>query len=204
MTNNVLNLEIGGSFTGALTPSSEYLASQRRNAIRKVKRQDNYVADVQEELTTLGGRVYTTKVTFGNRVYALVIDTGSSDTWAAQAGLVCKDENGNTVATSTCNFGPLYNTRVSRSYKPYNPQQLFQVSYTSGEYLQGTLATELLGIGGVGAGWAPLQIVNQTIGIAQQGFWTGDGTSSGVMGLAYSRLADRSSTIGYEAVMFSL
>lgn len=190
---------------GALTPSSEYLASLRRNAIRKkAKRQKDAVANVREDLVTLGGRVYMTRVTLGSRVYSLVIDTGSSDTWAAQAGLVCKDWTGATVATSQCRFGPLYNTTVSSTYKPYSPQQAFGVNYTSGEYLKGILATELLGIGDVGAGYAPRQIVNQTIGLVQQGYWDGDGVSSGLMGLAYSRLASGSSRIGYEAVIFSL
>lgn len=162
------------------------------------------MANVQEELITLGGRVYMTRVTFGSRVYALVLDTGSSDTWVASSTLSCRDPNGNVVATSNCRFGPLYNTSLSRSYRAYNPRQSFSVNYTSGEYLQGILATELFGIGDVGAGYAPRQIVNQTIGLVQQGYWNGDGTSSGLMGLAYSRLASGSSTIGYEAVMFSL
>ena len=152
---------------GALTPSSEYLASLRRNAIRKKarKRQNDEIADVEEDLITLGGRVYMTRVTFGSRVYSLVIDTGSSDTWAAQTGLVCKDVYGNTVTTSTCRFGALYDTTASSSYKAYNPPQTFGVNYTSGEYLRGILATELLGIGDVSDGFAPRQIVNQTIGI---------------------------------------
>lgn len=206
MTSNVLNLETQDFFDGALTPSSEYLASLRRNAIRKVKRQNpkDDVADVVENLITLGGRVYMTRVTLGNYVYSLVIDTGSSDTWVGQAGLTCKDPYGTTVPTSLCRFGPLYNTSVSQSYKAYSPRQAFGVNYTSSEYLQGFLATELFGIGDVGAGFAPRQIINQTIGIVQQGYWNGDGISSGLMGLAYSRLASRSSSIGYEAVMFSL
>jgi hypothetical protein len=178
----------------------------RRNAIRKKvkKRQYDYVADVQEDLVTLGGRVYMTKVTLGSRVHSLVIDTGSSDTWAAQTGLVCKDAYGNTVTTPTCRFGTLYDTAASSSYNAYKPPQTFGVSYTSGEYLKGILATELLGIGDVGDGFAPRQIVNQTIGVVQQGYWNGDGVSSGLMGLAYSRLASQSSSIGYEAVIFSL
>ncbi|KAJ4371761.1 splicing factor [Didymella sp. IMI 355093] len=207
VTDHVLDLEIGDSLMGALTPSSEYLASLRRNARSKVKRQTpygDYVADVQENLVTLGGRVYMTRLTLSNRVYSLVIDTGSSDTWIAQAGLICKNAADQTVTTATCKFGALYNTTVSRSYRPYIPRQTFGVNYTSGEYLQGILATELLGLGDVGAGYAPRQIVNQTIGVVQQGYWNGDGSSSGLMGLAYSRLASGSSSIGYEAVIFSL
>ncbi len=204
VTSNVLHLEVEDSLTTSLTPSSEYLASLRRNAIRRVKRQKDATADVYEELTTLGGRVYMTSVTLGSRVYSLVLDTGSSDTWVAQVGLACKDPFGNTVATTSCKFGPLYNPAVSQSYRAYNPRQAFSVSYTSGEYLEGILATELFGIGDVGAGFAPHQIINQTIGIVQQGYWNGDTTSSGLMGLAYSRLASGSSSIGYEAVMFSL
>lgn len=190
---------------GALTPSSEYLASLRRSAIsKKTKRQNDQLADVQENLLTLGGRVYMANVTLGSRIYTLVLDTGSSDTWAAASGFICETPNGTTVAQSACGFGPLYNTLASRSYKPYSPRQSFSVNYTSGEYLKGILATELFGIGDVSAGYAPYQMINQTIGIVQQGFWDGDGISSGLMGLAYSRLASGSSTIGYEAVIFSL
>ncbi|KAJ4313704.1 hypothetical protein N0V94_006822 [Neodidymelliopsis sp. IMI 364377] len=190
---------------GALTPSSEYLASLRRHAIKKkMKRQNDNVADVQESLLTLGGRVYMANVTLGSRVYSLVLDTGSSDTWAAGSGFVCKNSAGTTVAQSACGFGVLYNTGASKSYKPYSPPQVFSVNYTSGEYLKGILATELLGIGDVGDGYAPRQLINQTIGLVQQGFWDGDRTSSGLMGLAYTRLASGSSTVGYEAVMFTL
>lgn len=204
MTDNVINLEVGNSFMGALTPSSEYLASLRRNAIWKAKRQSDDVADVQENLIALGGRVYMANITLGSRVYALVLDTGSSDTWAAQTGFTCKNDVGTTVRTATCGFGPLYNTAVSPSFKAYSPTQTFGVNYTSGEYLKGILATELFGIGDVGAGYAPRQIVNQTIGVVQQGYWDGDGVSSGLMGLAYSRLASGSSSIGYESVIFTL
>lgn len=204
MTNNVLDLEVEESLDVALTPSSEYLASLRRNAVRKVKRQKDAIADITEDLVTLGGRVYMAKVTLGSYVYSLVLDTGSADTWVAQVGLTCKDMFGNTVPTSACRFGPLYNPTVSQSYDAYDPRQAFSVNYTSGEYLQGFLATELFGIGDVGAGYAPHQIINQTIGIVEQGHWVGDSISSGLMGLAYSRLASRSSSIGYEAVMFSL
>lgn len=145
-----------------------------------------------------------TRVTLGSRIFSLVLDTGSSDTWVAQAGLTCRDDYGNVVAVTNCRFGPLYNSSLSRSYKAYSPRQAFGVNYTSGEFLQGVLATELFGIGDVGAGYAPRQIINQTVGLVQNGYWQGDGTSSGLMGLAYSRLASGSSSIGYEAVMFSL
>ncbi|KAJ4984316.1 eukaryotic aspartyl protease [Stagonosporopsis vannaccii] len=204
VTNNVLNLQVEDSLDVALTPSSEYLASLRQNAIRKAKRQTDGIADVIEDLITLGGRVYMAKVTLGNYVYSLVLDTGSADTWVAQVGLACKNANGNAVPASACRFGPLYNSSVSQSYQPYDPRQAFSVNYTSGEYLQGFLATELFGIGDVGEGFAPHQIINQTIGVVEQGHWVGDAISSGLMGLAYSRLASRSSSIGYEAVMFSL
>jgi hypothetical protein len=205
VSDNVLSLEVGDSVMGALTPSSEYLASLRRHAIKKkMKRQNDNVADVQESLLTLGGRVYMANVTLGSRVYSLVLDTGSSDTWAAGSGFVCKNYAGTTVAQSTCGFGVLYNTGSSKSYKPYSPQQVFGVNYTSGEYLKGILATELLGIGDVGDGYAPRQLINQTIGVVQQGFWDGDRASSGLMGLAYTRLASGSSTVGYEAVIFTL
>ncbi len=56
----------------------------------------------------------------------------------------------------------------------------------------------------MGAGYAPAQIVNQTVGVVQQGYWDGDGVSSGLMGLAYSRLASGSSAVGYESVIFTL
>lgn len=205
VTNNVLDLQVGDALEG-LTPSSEYLASLRRNAISKAKRQTaiDDVADVQESLVTLGGRVYMTRVTLGSRVFSLVLDTGSSDTWVAEAGLTCRDGYGNVVAVANCRFSPLYNSSLSHSYKAYRPRQAFGVNYTSGEFLQGVLATELFGIGDVGVGYAPRQIINQTVGLVQNGYWQGDGTSSGLMGLAYSRLASGSSSIGYEAVMFSL
>lgn len=45
------------------------------------------------------------------------------------------------------------------------------------------MGTEVFGIGGVGSGKAPYVVINQTIGAVTSGFWTGDGVSTGLMGL---------------------
>ncbi|KAH6629155.1 hypothetical protein C7974DRAFT_311766 [Boeremia exigua] len=117
VTNNVLNLEIDDAYTGS-TPSSEYLASLRQNAVRRVKRQKDADADVYEDLITLGGRVYMTRITLGSRVYSLVLDTGSSDTWVAQASFTCKDPNGNPIPIAVCRFAyypPVFSLALNRT-----------------------------------------------------------------------------------------
>ncbi|KAI8931767.1 hypothetical protein NX059_011407 [Plenodomus lindquistii] len=186
-----------------IPPSSRHLFHRRfaPNPDTLTKRQ---LGDVQEQLITLGGRVYMTPVTLGSQTFTLVIDTGSSDTWVAAAFFTCLNANNRAPATPTnCGFNASYDPNTSPTWKSI-PDFDFSVNYTGGEFLRGELGTEQLGIGGVSEGGEPVLVVEQTIGVVEEGYWVGDGVSSGLMGLAYPALVSGADTLGYNSSMFSL
>lgn len=143
-------------------------------------------------------------MTIANRLYRLVIDTGSSDTWVASSTFQCDNQKTAYLASRNCGFGPLYNPRNSTTYAPVNYP--FTVNYTGGEFLLGSMGTDVLGIGGVARGGPPQINVRQTIGIVNEGAWIGDGISSGLIGLAFPALAKGVSTrdLNYTSVIYTM
>jgi hypothetical protein len=203
VTDNVLELTIHENPRQLSTPSTQQLARRRAEGLRR--RQTLPASQTQENLIGLGGRIYLTNVTLDGQRFSLVIDTGSSDTWVASTGFQCLDPNTYaTLPTSQCAFGPFYNRAASTTFKPINHN--FQVDYAGGEFLEGVMGTERFGIGGVSQGQSPYITINQTIGVVNDGYWTGDNISSGLMGLAYPALANgvNSQELNYTSVMYTM
>lgn len=192
-------------------PSSQHLARRRLPHGHLSKRQ----IAAQTKLLTLGGRVYMTDITLRGDPYTLVIDTGSSDTWVTASFFLCLNPaTGTPYARGACGFNASYDPRDSPTWKSI-PDHDFAVNYTGGEFLRGELGVEELGIGNVESGGRGKErgrkkqasgrlVVNQTIGVVEEGFWRGDGVSSGLMGLAYPALVSGAGNLGYQSVMFSL
>jgi aspergillopepsin I len=183
-------------------PSSNYLTkrfhpAELTNLTRiETADEDLPIAEVQQDLLTLGGRVYMTNITLGGVPFSLVIDTGSSDTWIAKTSFQCHARfTGEVIAQKVCGFGDLYDPSASSTFESISTHD-FSVKYTDGEYLDGVLGTEELEIGGL--------YTRQTMGIVDSGFWIGDGISSGLMGLAYPVLASNSQRLNYTSIIFSL
>ncbi|KAF2275495.1 acid protease, partial [Westerdykella ornata] len=154
------------------------------------------IAPVQDGLQTIGGRVYMTNITLTGRPYTVVIDTGSSDTWVASSAFTCLSQFARTLLPqSAYRFGSLYNLTESPHWDPIEGYT-FQVAYTDGEFLNGELGMEELQIGGL--------TVTQVIGVVEQGWWVGDGISSGLLGLAYSSLARNVHELNYTSVITNL
>lgn len=59
------------------------------------------------------------------------------------------------------------------------------------------------GDGGGDGGWEGIKI-RQMIGIVDNGYWDGDGFSSGLMGLAYPVMVSGYEDLEYTSVMFSV
>lgn len=205
----MLNLRAVSNASHLIPPSSKYLLQQRNAALyasqSKTRRQTtDPIADAQEDLITVGGRVYMTDVTLGGQPFTLVIDSGSSDTWVASSIFQCTNPNTMTsIALANCGFHTLYDPSSSSTFSQIRNMD-FNIKYTGGEFLQGEMGTEQLGIGGVSMGYKPDLVVNQTIGVVDEGFWLGDGISSGLMGLAYSSLVSGARKLKYKSIMFTL
>jgi hypothetical protein len=198
VTNHVLELEVKPWTHHHGLPSSLHLARRRSSDI--TKRQS-----ATEDLTTLGGRLYIANVTLAGKTFSLIIDTGSSDTWVASSTFQCDDPYTYApIPVQQCGFGPFYYQSASTSFRSINHD--FDVYYSGGEFLEGIMGTELFGIGGVSRGKAPSATVRQTIGVVNEGYWYGDGISSGLMGLGFPALAKgvNSGELTYTSVIYTL
>jgi hypothetical protein len=160
---------------------------------------------VNEDLIGVGGRIYITNMTMAGQKFAMVIDTGSSDTWLATTNFQCLDPDyGTPLPNAYCAFPSYYNRTGSSTWRSINAD--FNVTYAGGEFLNGKLGTENLGIGGVSRGQSPFVTVKQTIGAVDSGYWNGDGISSGLMGLAYPALAKgiNNRQLNYTSILYTL
>lgn len=85
------------------------------------------------------------------------------------------------IDESECAFGPTY---TLSSTAQQIPNRNFNISYADGERLNGEIITEDLKFAGI-------TVENQTMGLVTVAGWYGDGTSSGLVGLAYASLTNQ-------------
>jgi hypothetical protein len=128
--------------------------------------------------------------------YTLVIDTGSSDTWVASSAFRCVSLLDRTqLDQSECGFGKFYDPAEAGTYRSVQGYP-FEVNYTDGEFLRGELGMEYLELAGL--------VERQVIGVVDEGWWMGDGASSGLIGLAYPHIASNAQQLNYSSVMFNM
>jgi Eukaryotic aspartyl protease len=133
------------------------------------------------------GSVFATKIKFGTESFEVVVDTGSSDTWVIKTGFQCVGaQNGTAEPEDYCGFGPTYNTTKTFSQVP---DENFNITYGDNEFLTGIIGHEKVTLAGI--------TVKQTIAIVNLAAWYGDGTTSGLVGLAYPSLC-----VFYSAILF--
>jgi hypothetical protein len=71
---------------------------------------------------------YLVNVTVGPDTYALIVDTGSSDTWLAEVNFTCINLASQQEPESECAFGPLYDSSKSSTYTEI-PNENFNITY---------------------------------------------------------------------------
>ncbi|KAJ5081059.1 acid protease [Penicillium angulare] len=139
------------------------------------------------------GSEYATSITFGNQTLEVIVDTGSSDTWAPELGFKCYDiESNNRTSTANCAFGP-GRYAPSKSFKRI-PGEVMTIGYGDGEYGSGYMGYENVTLAGIS--------VNQTIGVISRAAWTGDDLTSGLVGLAYPAETGASNTTTHKEKVY--
>ncbi|KAJ7636639.1 acid protease [Roridomyces roridus] len=124
---------------------------------------------------------YLVNITVGGKGFQVVLDTGSSDTWVVHEGFTCIDSDSNPVPASTCAFGPAqFNPADSPTFELLSNHTL-NITYNTGEFLRGPVGFDTVSVGSI-------NVSGQEIGVPDMNFWKGDGTSEGVLGLAFPAL----------------
>jgi len=124
---------------------------------------------------------YLVNVTVGNQEFALIVDTGSSDTWVPEVGFQCIDLNNNPQPESVCAFGTAgYSSKKSPTFE-LDPNRNFNITYGDGEFLTGPVGFETITIGG-------MAVKKQEFGTVTVAAWEGDGVNTGLTGLAFPDL----------------
>ncbi|KAJ7715822.1 acid protease [Mycena metata] len=124
---------------------------------------------------------YLVNITVGGKPFQVILDSGSSDLWVAHSNFTCLDVNNTVVPPATCDFGAAqFDPSQSPTFQPF-PNVTFLVRYGSGEFLSGPAGFDTVVVGG-------LSVKQQEIGVPDSNYFLGDGTSEGVLGLAFSGL----------------
>lgn len=123
------------------------------------------------------GEEFAANITFGNQTFLSIIDTGSSDTWVAETGFQCVDLFDVPQTEDVCGFGTPFTPGSSFTKIA---DENFNITYGDGEFATGVLGYEDVTFAGVK--------VRQEVALVNYAAWEGDGTTSGLTGLAYSAL----------------
>ncbi|KAK3073659.1 hypothetical protein LTR53_004565 [Teratosphaeriaceae sp. CCFEE 6253] len=121
---------------------------------------------------------YAINIDFGGQTFEVVFDTGSSDLWLAKSGVHCHHKDGSPAPISTCRFGPLAGSTFQGGRIA---DESLIVSYVDHERVTGALGYEDVSI-------ANITVQRQEIALVDDGYWNGDGVTSGLIGFAYPSL----------------
>ncbi len=114
----------------------------------------------------------------GGQQFISFIDTGSSDTWVMASNFQCLNiSTRSPLDQSACGFGELYDS--SKGLFTNISGEVFSIGYfPENETLQGDMGYAPITMGG-------LTVPKQEVALVKQAAWTGDGSSSGLLGLGY-------------------
>ncbi|KAJ5692444.1 hypothetical protein N7462_001867 [Penicillium macrosclerotiorum] len=184
---------VSSTTSRTVSKSSHAMSLQKIKTGRANPRSAAYLLGLTSRATSSGssvltslaeGEEYATSITFGTQTFDVIVDTGSSDTWVVKEGFECLDlDTGKKVSTSECEFGSTYT--VDSTFSKISGEE-FEIEYGDGEYLYGYMGTETVSLADV--------TVKQEVAVVTEAAWEGDGTTSGLTGLAYPALTSAYST----------
>ncbi|KAK3386740.1 aspartic peptidase domain-containing protein [Podospora didyma] len=131
--------------------------------------------------TTSYGTQYAAEVTWHRQNLWLLLDTGSSDTWAVRENFKCIDYSGQVVSQGACGFGPTY--RSGFQYGHVTPEQHMFIQYGDGEIVTGPMGLSDITV-------ANITVSMQEVCLANATYWYGNNLTSGLLGLAYPSLTN--------------
>ncbi|TVY29176.1 putative aspartic-type endopeptidase [Lachnellula hyalina] len=181
-------LTIRSRYPVAKQPLSDIVAGPVTLPLRKIQSRDSalYSFVTVPNGTTIsidalrGGTEFSAQVVLGDSTVELLVDTGSSDTWAVQTGFTCTDfQTGVPTSEAVCGFGPVYTP--SSTFKRI-PNETLSIEYGDHETAHGVFGTEKVTVGGI--------TVDQQIAVVTEAMWSGDRVTSGIIGLAYPAITE--------------
>ncbi|EAQ84278.1 hypothetical protein CHGG_10682 [Chaetomium globosum CBS 148.51] len=142
-----------------------------------------------ENITTTSayGTQYAVDSLFNGHRMSLIIDTGSSDTWAVQKNFHCIDYSGEFLPQEICGFGETYPETFQ--YGLTNPESHMYIQYGDGEIVTGPMGFSDVTVGGI-------TVKQQQVCLANTTYWYGNNQTSGLMGLAFPSLTNAYLGIG--------
>lgn len=129
--------------------------------------------------TSAFGTQYAAEVIWDNRTMSLLLDTGSSDTWAVHNDFECIDYMGFVVPQVACGFGP--KGPGDFRYGSVAPAQHLFIRYGDGELVTGPMGYSDITIGNI-------TVNKQQVALANTTYWYGNNNTSGLLGLAFPGL----------------
>lgn len=131
--------------------------------------------------TSAYGTQYAVDASFNGHQLSLIIDTGSSDTWAVQKNFHCVDYSGESLPQETCGFGEAYPENFQ--YGVTNPATHMYIQYGDGEVVTGPMGFSDVSVGN-------LTVEKQQVCLANTTYWYGNNKTSGLLGLAFPSLTN--------------
>ncbi|KAH6621670.1 aspartic peptidase domain-containing protein [Chaetomium sp. MPI-SDFR-AT-0129] len=131
--------------------------------------------------TSAYGTQYAVDASFNGHQLSLIIDTGSSDTWAVQKNFHCVDYSGELLPQETCGFGEAYPENFQ--YGVTNPATHMYIQYGDGEVVTGPMGFSDVSVGNLTA-------EKQQVCLANTTYWYGNNKTSGLLGLAFPSLTN--------------
>lgn len=131
--------------------------------------------------TSAYGTQYAIDALWDGLPLSMLIDTGSSDTWAAHKDFSCVDYGGQHLPQSACGFGGAYPEAFK--YGLTDPEMYMFIQYADGEVVTGPMGFSDITVGNI-------TVKKQQVCLANTTYWFGNNYTSGLMGLAFPALTN--------------